>query len=91
MNLMGPKINISLSGNGAYRESIVTLLTNNNNMIEISLVWHLKYMILLFILKLFQSSLKTYLVHRRENMGQWLAPGTEDETPTYTLHILYSE
>lgn len=48
-------------------------------------------MILLFILKLLQSSLETYLVHRRENMGQWLAPGTEDKTPTYILNTLYSE
>lgn len=51
MNLMGSKIATSLSGYGTYRESIVTLLTNINNVIELSLVWHYKYMALLFIFK----------------------------------------
>lgn len=51
LNLLEFKIVFTLSGYGRLRESIVILLTNNNNVIEIPLVCHLKYKVLLFIFK----------------------------------------
>lgn len=51
LNLIESKIVFTLSGYGRLRGSIVILLANNNNVIEIPPVCHLKYKVFLFNFK----------------------------------------